>query len=110
MFFSSHILTEVDKVCDRVGIIKDGSLVALENIDSLKKKKGKILKVKIKEKPEKNQWPSDAKIQDGWIQFIVSDNIDFWIKKLSKFTVLDFQINEFSLEDIFIHFYERKEK
>jgi len=46
MFFSSHVLSEVDKVCDRIGIIRNGELVALEDIENLKSKMGK----KIKEK------------------------------------------------------------
>jgi len=41
MFFSSHVLSEVDKICDRVGIIRDGRLVALEDVESLKRKRGK---------------------------------------------------------------------
>lgn len=108
LFFSSHILSEVDKICDRIGIIKDGTLVALENIDSLKKKKGKIIKLRIKEKPETFKGPKDMSIKDGWIQFIATDDIDQWVKKISEYTILDLEINEFSLEDIFIHYYEEK--
>ena len=106
MFFSSHILSEIDKICDRVGIIKEGELVALENVDKLKNKKGKIIRFRIKEKPERFKGPKDMKIKNGWIEFVTSDNIDFWIKKLAKFTVLDLEINEFSVEDIFIHYYK----
>jgi len=106
MFFSSHILSEVDKICDRVAIIRNGSLVALEDVDTLKNKKGKIIRVKIKEKPAKFKGPKDTKIKDGWIQFVASDGIDHWIKKLAKYTILDIEINEFSLEDIFIRYYE----
>jgi ABC-2 type transport system ATP-binding protein len=36
VFFSSHILEEVEKVCDRVGILKAGELVALDSIDNLR--------------------------------------------------------------------------
>ena len=46
------------------------------------------------------------KIKDGWIQFVASDDIDYWIRKLAKYTILDIEINEFSLEDIFIRYYE----
>jgi ABC-2 type transport system ATP-binding protein len=106
MFLSSHLLSDVDKVCDRVGIIKDGCLIALENVDTLKQKKGKIIRVKIKEKPEKFKGPKDMKIKNGWIQFVASDSFDKWIKMLSKYTILDLEINEFSLEDIFLHYYE----
>ncbi len=106
MFFSSHILSEVDKICDRVGIIKKGSIVTLEDIETLKDKKGKIIKVKIKEKPGKFKGPKNIKVKDGWIQFVATDDIDKWIKKLAKYTIIDLEINEFSLEDIFLHYYE----
>jgi ABC-2 type transport system ATP-binding protein len=106
MFLSSHILGEVDRVCDRVGIIKEGKLIALEDVETLKHKRGKIIRLKIKEKPETFIGPKDMKIKDGWIEFIASDSIDSWIKIFSKYTVLDLVINDFSLEDIFIHYYE----
>ncbi len=106
MFFSSHILSEVDKVCDRVGIIKDGNLVALENIENLKQKKGKKIRLKIKEDPIVFKGPKNAKIVNGYIEFVTEDSIDIWIKKISKYTVLDLQIQEFSMEDIFIRYYD----
>ena len=46
------------------------------------------------------------KIKDGWIEFVTNEDIDHWIKLLSKYTIVDLEINEFSLEDIFIHYYE----
>jgi ABC-2 type transport system ATP-binding protein len=106
MFFSSHILGEVDKVCDRVGIIRNGKLIALEDVEEMKQKLGKIIRVKIKEKIETFKGPKDMKTKDGWIEFIASDSIDTWIKKLSKYTIIDLDISDFSLEDIFIHYYE----
>jgi ABC-2 type transport system ATP-binding protein len=106
MFLSSHILSEVDRVCDRVGIIKDGNLIALEDVEALKRKRGKIIRLKIKEKPDTFKGPKDMKIKEGWIEFIAMDNIDALIKKLASYTILDLVINDFSLEDIFIHYYE----
>jgi ABC-2 type transport system ATP-binding protein len=106
LFLSSHILSEVDKVCDRVGIIRNGNLVALEDVDTLKVKRGKIIRLKIKEKLVTFKGPKDMKIKDGWIHFIVKDDIDKWIKKFSKYTIIDLEIHDFSLEDIFIHYYE----
>ncbi len=106
MLFSSHILSEVDKVCDRVGIIKDGNLVALENIDNLKQKKGKKIRLKIKEDPIDFKGPKNVKFVNGYIEFVTDDSIDSWIKKISKYTVLDLQIQEFSMEDIFIRYYD----
>jgi len=106
MFFSSHILSEVDKVCDRVAIIKEGKLVTLEDVETLKNKRGKIIRLKIKEDPKKFKGPKKMKISDGWIEFVSSDNIDHWIKEISKFTVLDLEISDSSLEDIFMRYYE----
>ena len=108
MFLSSHILSEVDRVCDRVGIIKDGKLIALEDVETLKSKRGKIIRLKIKGKPKTFKGPKDMKIKDGWIEFVVMDDIDSWIKKFSKYTIQDLVINDFSLEDIFIHYYEEE--
>ena len=106
MFFSSHILSEVDKICDRIGIIRNGNLVALEDVETLKGKMGKMIRVKIKEKPEIFKGPENMKIKDGWIEFVTNEDVDYWIKMLSKYTIIDLEINEFSLEDIFIHYYE----
>ncbi len=106
MFFSSHILSEVDKICDRACIIRKGELVALESIDKLKRKSGKKIRLKIKEDNKNFSGPSDSKVVDGWIEFKTDDDIDHWIKEISKYTVIDLQIKEFSLEDIFMHFYD----
>jgi len=106
VFFSSHVLSEVDKICDRIGIIRNGKIVALEDVETLKGKMGKMIRVKIKEKPETFKGPKNMKIKDGWIEFVTNDDVDHWIKLLSKYTIVDLEIAEFSLEDIFIHYYE----
>ncbi|KYK24741.1 hypothetical protein AYK25_01555 [Thermoplasmatales archaeon SM1-50] len=106
IFFSSHVLSEVDKICDRIGIIRNGKLVALEDVETLKEKMGKLFRVKIKERPEKFTGPKNMKVRDGLIEFVTSGDIDYWVKQLSHYTILDLEIHAFSLEDIFIHYYE----
>lgn len=103
MFISSHILTEVEKISDRVGIIKDGNLVALENVDSLKSKKGKVVKVKTVEKIKIRG--IEPKMENGWTSFVVTRDVDDVIKKLAKYTIKDIEIGELSLEEIFMHYY-----
>jgi ABC-2 type transport system ATP-binding protein len=105
MFFSSHIISEVDKVCDRVGIIRNGTLVTLEDIETLKNKKGKIVRIKIAEDPRSFEGLKNIRIKHGWIEFTVSKNLDAFIKYLSQYTVLDVEITEASLDDIFMHYY-----
>lgn len=106
MFFSSHILSEVDKVCDRVGIIRKGSLVALERVEDLKRKKGKRIRLKIKEDPKELASANNAKMVDGWVEFAAEDDLDEVIKKIAKYTIIDLEVQEFSLEDIFMRYYD----
>ena len=106
MFFSSHILSEVEKVCDRAGIIRNGELVTLEKVEKLREKRGKIVKAKIKESIEEFDGPEDMEIEDGWIRFVATDDIDKWVKKLSNYSVIDLEIKKFGLEDVFMHYYE----
>ena len=110
MFFSSHILNEVEKTCDRVAIIRNGKLITLEKIEHLKKKKGKKIRLKIKESSQKLSSFPNAKIVDNWIEFVTEDHIDDVIKKIAKYTVIDLEIQEFSLEDIFMRYYDEEEE
>ncbi len=110
LFFSSHILSEVDKICDRVGIIRDGSLVALEKIEKLKRKRGKKIRIKLKKEPKELIKMKNAKKVDGWIEFETDDDIDSLIKKISKYKVLDIEIQEYSLEGIFMKYYSGGEE
>ncbi|MBU7037396.1 MAG: ABC transporter ATP-binding protein [Theionarchaea archaeon] len=103
MFISSHILTEVEKISDRVGIIRDGSLIALENVDSLKSKKGKVVKVKTAEKLTVRG--IKTKLENGWTTFVVTKDMDEVIKELANYTIRDIEIGELSLEEIFLHYY-----
>ena len=103
MFISSHILTEVEKISDRVGIIKEGNLIALENVDSLKSKKGKVVKVKTTEEIEISG--IETKMENGWTTFVVTEDMDNIIKKLANYTIKDIEIGELSLEEIFMHYY-----
>ncbi len=105
MFFSSHILSEVDKVCDRVGIIRNGKIVTLDDIESLKSKSGKIVRVKITEDPEKFTGLKNMRVKDGWIEFTVTKNLDALIKHLGNYAIKDIEIKDASLEDIFLHHY-----
>ena len=59
------MVTEVDKICDRIGIIRNGNLVALEDVETLKSKMGKMIRVRIKEKPEMFKGPENTKIKDS---------------------------------------------
>lgn len=109
VFLSSHILSEVEKVCDRVGIIKEGNLVTVENVDDLKHKKVRHMNIAFAQSvnPEEFKLPGIVEVrQNGkFMRITVKGEIDSLIKKLSKFKVEDMDFTTASLEDIFLEYY-----
>lgn len=109
IFFSSHILSEVQRVCDRVGIIRDGKLVALEDIDSLLKRSGKYVRVQFETDVDQSQFLTDEMIdvdptQMG-IQFTYTGQVKDLLAHLVSFPIEDLSISDPQLDDIFKHYY-----
>lgn len=112
VFLSSHNLVEVENFCDRVAIIKDGKIIDTIVIEKLSKKLG--LKVVIKSN-EINEYKIKeingqliSKEKDEFI-FHYNNGVDTLIKELAKYKIEKLLINEQTLEDTFMNYYERKE-
>lgn len=108
IFYSTHILSEVSKICDRVGIIKNGKLLKVQNINELIKNNLNYVTIEskeidkiIKELNIKTDYFDQFKIK--FKNSIPSDNL---IKMLSKYTIDNILIEEATLEDIFMHYYK----
>ena len=110
IFFSSHILSEVRRLCDRVAVIRDGRLVTVEDIETLVGKSGKVVTVTLEESPDLSTFEFDgvsrASVDDGTYTVILTGNYDGLIDRLAGYTVRDLSIRETSLEDVFMHFYD----
>ena len=110
VFFSSHILSEVRRVCDRVAVIREGKLVALENIHDLLEKSGKVVRVRLAESPDPDAFRFDGVARatvdaDGVLELVVTGNYEGLVSHLDGREIEDIEIRETSLEDVFIHFY-----
>lgn len=110
VFMSSHNLTEVERLCDRVGIIKQGKMVATESIKSLKEKHLYTVRVLFTKHVEKNELEHENieitnVLKNGYI-LRVKSNINPLIQKLGNLPLANIDINEANLEDIFLEFYE----
>lgn len=108
ILYSTHILNEISKICDRVGIIKEGRLLKVETIEELQKKN--LVFVTI-ESEEIEKIISDLKIDiiskdDNTIKFKNELSPDILIKKLTKYKINKLLIEESTLEDIFLHYYK----
>ena len=108
IFYSTHILSEVSKICDRVGIIKDGKLIKVENMEELSQKSLTFVTITSEQVKDIEK---DLKIhiisEDGnTIKFGNNLPHDELIKKLSKYKIDRILIEEATLEDMFLHYYQ----
>lgn len=113
VFFSSHILSEVQKIADRVGIIRKGQLVEIAQTDDLINRALTRVMVQFSAAVPK---PSFGHLENVKI-LRVNDNqrsyslevkgaIDNLIKTLAEFPVRDIEVNKPSLEEVFLNYYQ----
>ncbi|MFC6964539.1 ATP-binding cassette domain-containing protein [Halocatena marina] len=113
IFFSSHVLSEVRRVCDRVGILRDGRLVGLENMEALLERGGKRVHVRVADGSNVDLTATDGVFDRTTIgdeqQFTYAGDYTTLIRQLADYQIHDIEITEPPLEDIFMHYYgERK--
>ncbi|MFB6202434.1 MAG: ABC transporter ATP-binding protein [Halorhabdus sp.] len=128
IFFSSHVLSEVRRVCDRVAILRDGTLVTTERVESLLGRSGKVVRARL-------LVPEDAGLADPTfgldgvhdptvstvdvsegvtgpqegtpmdVTFTYTGDVNSLLAALSEYHLLDLDLEEAPLEDIFMRFY-----
>ncbi|MGN6662968.1 MAG: ABC transporter ATP-binding protein [Solirubrobacterales bacterium] len=114
VFVSSHELDEVQRICDRVGIVREGSLVAVERMEDLLGKARRTVTVRLAGQEalqELGALPQVSELQarDGTVSFKVAGDLDPVVKALAAHHVLDLEAAHPSLEEVFLGYY-REEK
>ncbi|MFH1598510.1 MAG: ABC transporter ATP-binding protein [Patescibacteria group bacterium] len=112
IFLSSHFLPEVDRVCDRVGIVKDGNLVSIETIDGLRSKTVRHLDVLFEDQVNPQEFQVLSQVVsvnkiNHYIRITVQGEVDTLIKHVAKYKIKDLIFNQASLEDFFMEFYKK---
>ena len=111
VFLSSHELDEVQRMCDRAGIIRDGRLVAVEDIGELMSKSDRKVSFTL---AETDIDPGEFRDLDGVgnfsadgpeISFTHRGPIDPVVKLLSRHTVVELDLTHPSLEELFLAYY-----
>lgn len=105
IFFSSHILSEVQRVCDRVGVIRDGSLISTQTIEELTAAQYK--RVRLATEDEINI-PGAERVKKlgGTVEFLYKGPADELIAALAGYRLDNILIEEPPLEDIFMAYYQ----
>ena len=109
VFFSSHILGEVQRLCTRVGIIREGRIVEISDIRTLQQNNYKKVNVTAAGlTPATFDLPgvTNIQVEDGTLHFFFKGDINTVLQKISGLQVADVTIEEPTLEEIFMHYYE----
>ncbi len=114
VFLSSHVMPEVERVCDRVGIIREGRLVAVEDIGDLRAKELRTLEIHFAAPVPASAFdgvPGVREVEAGGdaVRVTVAGPMDAVIKRIAAFEVVDLTSHEPSLEEIFLTFYGKGE-
>jgi len=113
VLMSSHIFEEVDRICDRVGIIKEGKIVAIEDVSKLKTMKKESFMLHTSDMNDYDLLLSEnlevEKINGSTLIVTMTGDYAHLFKALSKCHITSFEVKEQSLEDLFMKYYGKVE-
>ena len=111
ILFSSHILGEVQKLCDRVAIIKDGTIIKVEQIKTLLENSTKRFTLEMATTPDTEifriEGVSDFQMTAGSASFLFRGRVNEVTHILAGLDLTDLLVEEPDLEEIFLHYYEK---
>jgi ABC-2 type transport system ATP-binding protein len=113
VFFSSHVLGEVRRVCDRVGVIRDGRLVAVEGVEELLERGGKRVRIHTADPVDESELDLDGVVGFSQVgreaQFTFAGDFDDLVDALDGVDLVDLDVEEPPIEEVFMHFYGRED-
>jgi len=111
VLLSSHVLSEVQEVCDRVGIIRDGRLVATERVEDLVHGQFHRLRLRLEQVPPPGAFDTDGSREisrsDHGIVVEVRKDLNRVLAEAVRFGVQDVETEQVSLEEVFMAYYGR---
>ena len=111
VFMSSHVLSEVEAVCDRVALINNGKIELIEDIKALQERTGKVLTVEFKDTINIEEFQNipgvqNVRYEDGAYIMAIKENLDSVIKTLSAHKIEKMNLQNYSLEELFLGYYK----
>ena len=112
VFLSSHDLDEVQKVCDRVGIIREGRLVAVERVDEMIAQSYRRVRIEFRDHVDPGEFAalggvSHVSANGRALEFSVTGALDPVVKLAAQHSVVDLEVGHPTLEEIFVELYGR---
>lgn len=114
VFFSSHVLSEVERISNRVGIIRNGRLAAVEPTQELVNKAFRHVRLDFDEAVDPKPYAAlpgvrDLSSEGKSLSFTLHDNLDEVIKLAARKRLLNLEYERPSLEEVFLTFYGERE-
>lgn len=111
VFFSSHYLSEVERIADRVGIVREGRMATIDTVEGLKRRAPRRIEVTLREPAdpvefERIEGVSEARASDGRLTLVVSGGMDAIVKALATHAIETLSTPEPELEEIFLGLYQ----
>jgi ABC-2 type transport system ATP-binding protein len=116
VFLSSHVLPEVERICDRIGIIDEGRLIDVEDVGDLRAKAVRVMEFHFAHPVPADVFVdvpgvSDLEIHGDVVRCTVRGPVDALIKAVARFEVVDLQSRQPGLEELFLEYYrDRREE
>jgi ABC-2 type transport system ATP-binding protein len=110
VFLSSHMLSEVQAICDRVAVLKDGKLKTVQTMDEFTRREFRWVDITFRDVPrtahlQAIEGVSDITVQDHNVRLRMTGPIDPLLKALNDQYIIDFDAEDASLEDVFLAYY-----
>lgn len=110
IFFSSHILSEVQKICHRVAIVKEGRLINIESMENLIQNNYKRVQLVTRQEQQRELFElpgvSDLALDDSRVSFLYKGDVNTIAGLIAGLDLVDYTVDEPDLEEIFLHYYQ----
>lgn len=109
IFMSSHIFEEIERTCDRTAMIKDGRLISIEELQTLKASKHKTYQITFATQELVEQFMDEGfeckQVESNVIKVVPRNNLNYLLATLSRYDIINLDITKPTLEELFLHFY-----
>ena len=111
VFLSSHVLSEVERIADRVGIVREGCLVVVEGLEALRAKALRRLEIHFAAPVPREEFAAlpgvqDVVVEGGLLTCTAVGSIDRLVKAAARYEVTNLVSHEADLEALFLRYYE----
>ena len=107
ILLSSHVLSEIQRNCTRAAIIRDGRIIVCNSVDDLSKTSAKRITVQGTVNLERLSGVRDRKASENSLSFLYNGDMNSLLRALSSGQVNDLTVTEPTLEEVFLHYYEK---